>query len=211
METNHINSVCSIEAQRILRKQAEEIVNGQVSTVMASLKTISADVALELMLGLQVHQIELEIQNEELKKSKAQLEESLERYFELYDLAPISYCTVSKEGVILEANFATAELLGESRRALIGQSISNYITKEFQDTYYLCRKHLYATGDQQGCELLLIKPNGEEHWGYLTIDADQNNKGDTVQRMILTDITEAKIMSLTMRESDSKLPPAPGI
>jgi PAS domain S-box-containing protein len=205
MGMNHLNNVSSIDTLRILRRQAEEIVSGQIATATASLKAMSPAVVLKLMHELQVHQIELEIQNEELRKRQLQLEEARERYFDLYELAPVSYCTISEHGVILEANLAAAELLGEPRSALVGQYISHYISPEFEDDYYLCRKHLYATGDQQGCELLLHRPDSEEHWVYLTLKAAKDSKGDTVQRMILTDITEAKILAQAMLQSDAGL------
>jgi PAS domain S-box-containing protein len=188
-----------------LRRQAEDIVSGQVASATANLKAMSPAVVLKLIHELQVQQIELEMQNEELRKSQFLLEEMRERYFDLYDLAPISYCTVSERGVILEANLATAELLGELRSDLVGQRISHYISKECQDDYFLCRKRLYATGVQQGCELLLRKVDGEELWIFLTLKAAKDSKGDTVQRMILTDITEAKILARAMLESDAGL------
>ncbi len=82
---------------------------------------------LKLVHELQLHEIELEMQNEELRKTQIELELTRERYFDLYDLAPISYCTTDELGVILEANLATAERLGQPRSELVGQPISRYI------------------------------------------------------------------------------------
>ena len=65
------------------------------------------------------HQIELERQNEELRAARAELDASRARYFDLYDLAPVGYVTVGEQGLILEANFASATLLGVARDALI--------------------------------------------------------------------------------------------
>ena len=61
---------------------------------------------------LEVHQVELEIQNDELRRSHAALEASKDRYFSFYDMAPVGYCTISEKGLILEANFTCAALLG---------------------------------------------------------------------------------------------------
>ena len=205
MGMKHLNNVSSIDTARILRRQAEEIVSGQIAIATANLKAMSPAVVLKLLHELKVHQVELEIQNDELRKSQVRLEEARERYFDRYDLAPVSYCTVSEHGVILEANLAAAEMLGEPRRALVGQHISHYISPDFVNDYYICRKHMYATGEQQGCELLLQLPDGKEHWVYLTLKAAKDNKGDTVQRMILTDITEAKILAQAMLKSDAGL------
>jgi PAS domain S-box-containing protein len=205
MHGNHLNNVSSIDTLRILRRQAEDIVSGQVAVATANLKALSPAVVLKLIHELQVHQIELEMQNDELRKSQLELELTRERYFDLYDLAPISYCTTDEQGVILEANLATSELLGQPRSELVGQPMSRYISKEYQDDFYHCRRLLYASGDKQGCELQLTQPEGEAHWVYLTITAAKDTQGDKIHRMVLTDITEAKILSRAMLESDSSV------
>ena len=205
MDGKHLNNVSSLDTLRILRQQAEDIVSGQVAVATAKLKALSPAVVLKLMHELQVHQIELEMQNDELRQSQLELELTRERYFDLYDLAPISYCMTDELGVILEANLATSELLGEPRSELVGQPISRYISKECQDDFFHCRRLLYASGERQGCELRLAKPDGEAHWVYLTITAAKDKQGDKVQRVVLTDITEAKSMARTMLESESDL------
>ncbi len=156
MDANRLNNVSSIDTLRVLRQQAEDIVSGQVAVATANLKALSPAVVLKLVHELQVHEIELEMQNEELRKNQIELELTRERYFDLYDLAPISYCTTDERGVILEANLATAELLGQPRSELVGQPISRYISKECQDDFYHCRRLLYASGERQGCELRMV-------------------------------------------------------
>ena len=188
-----------------LREQAEGIVRKKVALSTDSLEAMSPAAVRVLVHELQVHQIELEMQNEELRQTQLQLEESRARYFELYDLAPISYCTVSEAGVIIEANLAMAELLDEARCYVVGQRISRYICKEYQDTYYLFSKLLDAHDERQGCELRLIRAEGEVLWVFLNITAAKDSKGARVQRMMLTDITNAKVMALAMRDSKSRL------
>ena len=205
MDANRLNNVSSIDTLRILRRQAEYIVSGQVAVATANLKALSPAVVVKLAHELQVHEIELEMQNEELRKTQIELELTRERYFDLYDLAPISYCTTDVLGVILEANLATAELLGQPRSELVGQPIRRYISKECQDDFYHCRRLLYASGERQGCELRLAQPDGEAHWVYLTITAANDKQGERVHRVVLTDITKAKIMARTMLESDASL------
>lgn len=205
MDTHHINNVSSIDTFKTLRRQAEAIISGQIAQSTANLKVLSPAVVLKLMHELQVYQIELEMQNEELRKSQLALELTQARYFDLYDLAPISYCTANEQGVILEANLATTELLGETRSELVGKLISHYISKEYQDDYYHCRRRLYETGERQSCELKMLRPDGEVHWVYLTITAVQDNVGNRVQRVVLTDITEAKFMSGNLLGSNSGL------
>jgi PAS domain S-box-containing protein len=205
MDVNKLKNVFPLDAAQLLRQRAETIVSGRGILLTESLEAMSPAVILKWLHELQVHQIELEMQNEELRKTHLELDALRARYFDLYDLAPISYCTVSEQGVILEANLAAAELLGEARSQLVGQRISRYIGKEYQDVYYLSRKLLDAHGGQQGCELHLHRPDGVAVWVYLNITTATDSKGETVQRMVLTDITNAKVMALAMRESESRL------
>jgi PAS domain S-box-containing protein len=205
MDTQPPTNVSSLDTLRILRRQAEEIISGRVALSTENLKALSPAVVLKLMHELQVHQIELEIQNEELRQTQLKLETARERYFDLYDLAPVSYCTVSELGIILEANLAASELLGETRSDLIGKPISRYISKEYQDEYYLCRRLLHDTGDRQGCELHLKKADGTTFWIYLTVTSAKDSNGDMVQRMVLTDISDAKVMDINLHESDLRL------
>lgn len=73
----------------------------------------------QIIYELQVHQIELELQNEELLQAQTELDAARERCFDLYDLAPMAYCTISEKGLILEANLTAATFLGLSRGALV--------------------------------------------------------------------------------------------
>jgi PAS domain S-box-containing protein len=192
------------ETKLLLREQAEGIVRGKALSTQ-SLEAMSPDAVRALVHELQVHQIELEMQNETLRQTQLQLVAMQARYFDLYDLAPISYCTVNETGIILEANLATAELLGEARNSLVGQRISQYIRKECQDTYYLCRKLINTRGERQRCELHMVRTDGSDFWVNVAITSAKGSNGDTVLRMVLNDITDAKIMAMAMRESESRL------
>jgi PAS domain S-box-containing protein len=193
------------ETKVFLREQAEVMVRAKTAVTAESLEAMPPAAMRELLHELQVHQIELEMQNETLRQTQLQLVAMQARYFDLYDLAPISYCTVNEQGIILEANLATAELLGEARNSLVGQRISRYIHKECQDAYYLCRKLLLSTGERQSCELHMTKEDGTAVWVKAFIASAEGSNGDTVQRMVLTDISDAKVMALAMRESESRL------
>jgi PAS domain-containing protein len=89
-----------------------------------------------LIQELRVHQIELEMQNEELRNAQAELAESRDRYFDLYDLAPVGYFTLDEKGLILEVNLACADLLGSDRAALIQQRFSRFVSPDSQDAFY---------------------------------------------------------------------------
>ena len=94
---------------------------------------------------LQVHQIELEMQNEELRRTQYELETARACYFDLYNLAPLGYFTISEKGLILESDLTLAALLGVPRSALVKRPITQFILKEDQHIYYLHRKQLFKS------------------------------------------------------------------
>lgn len=204
MNAKPFENVASLETLRILRAQAEAIVCGKVALSIEKLEALSPAVVLKLMHELQVHQVELEMQNDELQRTQLQLEASRARYFDLFDLAPVGYCTVSEQGLILEANIAAATLLGIARSELVGQRFSRFILATFQDTFFLYRKRLFETGKSQFCELKMIR-NGDEHiWVGLTTTAAESDTGSPLQRIVLIDITDTKTMAAAMQESETR-------
>ena len=159
---------------------------------------------------LQVHQIELEMQNEELHRTQAELELQRERYFDLYNLAPVGYCTLSENGLILEANLTASCLLGMPHRsALVRQPITRFILKEDQDIYYLHRKQLLETEEPQNCDLRLRKIDGTAFWAHMAATAvkdpmtpstvpDAIDAPRKACRVTLTDISERKLAELDL-------------
>ena len=141
---------------------------------------------------LQVHQIELEMQNETLRQAHLELDAERTAYLELYDHAPVGYCTVSLEGLILQANFTAATLLAVNRGELVQQRISRFIFKEDQDTFYLMRQLLLKSDSSQSCELRMVKSDGSLAWTNVTASTAQNKVGPRVLRIALSDISEQK-------------------
>jgi PAS domain S-box-containing protein len=183
------HSTDSPQAGPALRKRAEELTRTMSSTALSAQTPEEIQWVLH---ELRVHQIELEMQNEELRAAQAQIEAGRARYFDLYDLAPVGYCTLSEKGLILEANLPAATLLGTARGALIKQPLSRFILTEDQAIYYLHRKQIFETGAPQECDLRLVKPDGALFWAHLTATAAQAEDGAPVCRMVLSDITERK-------------------
>ena len=147
-----------------LRRRAEQRVREQAAEKAELGRAISPEELRLVLHDLRVHQIELEMQNEELRRTQADLEASRARYFDLYDLAPVGYFTINEDGLILEANFTAATLLGVARGALIKQPLTRFIVPEDQDRYYLHRKRLFATGARQILDLQLRRENGTQFW-----------------------------------------------
>lgn len=187
-----------------LRRQAEEVARGGAGPSPEgassleglespeSLEALSPEAVRRTLHQLRVHQIELEMQNEELRRAQVERDAAKTRYFDLYDLAPVGYCTLSEKGMILEANLTAATLLGVARSALVGHPISRFILKDDQDLYYLLRKQLFATGAAQATELRMAKQDGTLFWAHLAATAANGEDGVPVGRLVLHDVTERK-------------------
>jgi PAS domain S-box-containing protein len=199
-----------------LRLRAEEIAREQGVPPPENLEALSPEEALKLIHELRVHQIELQMQNDELRQAHAELDVTRARYFDLYNLAPVGYFIVSHEGRILEANLTGVNLLGVFRAALVKQPITRFIFEEDQDIYYLHRTQLLATGKANTCELRMVKADGTTFWARLTAtttrnpstSADFGTGGAAMIRVVLSDISAQKPMAQDKAELDVQLQPA---
>jgi PAS domain S-box-containing protein len=143
-----------------LRQRAEALLRNQSTNRLDASQRgpeVTLGEALHLVHELEVHQIELEMQNEELRRAQEELALSRAKYFDLYDLAPVGYLTLSEEGLILEANLTAANLLGLERSRMVNRPLTRFIVPGDQDIYYLHRKRLSATLQPQVCELRMAR------------------------------------------------------
>lgn len=192
----------SLRAKRLLRQRAESIVLEKAAQLARNLDGVSAIETPQMQHELRVHQIELEMQNDELRRLQIELEAARTRYFDLYDLAPVGYCTVSEEGMILEANLAAASLLGIAKNRLIKRPFSQFILKQDQCIFYLCLKRLLASDKTQPCELRMIKRGGATFWASLDVNIVQAVTDDSrLTHVILTDISERKQTQIQLEKS----------
>jgi PAS domain S-box-containing protein len=162
----------------------------------------SPEETLQMLHFMQAHQIELEAQNEQLRLSQLALDTARATYLDLYDFAPVGYCTVSEEGQILQANITAANLLGLSRDELHNRLLSSFIIEEDQDRYFLHRKQITATEEPYSYELRMVKENGTQFWVHLAASAAQNAEGIRVFRVVLSNITDSKMMAVALHESE---------
>ena len=182
-----------------LRKEAEL----RLKSDTIDIKKLSDEEVRCLAHELQVHQIELEMQNEELHKAQLQVEELLRKYSDLYNFAPVGYFTTNEKGLILETNLRGASMLGIERSLLIKQYLT--AVKEDQDTYYLHRRKCLETGNRARCELRIVINGGGQFFALLESiavqDADDNFNRI---RTIVTDITERKLAEEELAQSEAK-------
>jgi CheY-like chemotaxis protein len=140
-----------------LRKNAEELLKNR------SIKTVpvhSEGETMKLMHELEVHQIELEMQNEELMLAKELLEVSARKYTELYDFAPTGYFTLSKEGTIIELNLSGANMLGKERQFIKNKMFDLFVSGYTKPIFNIFLSNVFNRQSKQSCELTLsIKEN----------------------------------------------------
>jgi PAS domain-containing protein len=136
----------------ILREKAEEkLKSKQKNAVKTNLETDTK----KLLHELQVHQIELEMQNEELRQANETTEAALKKYTMLYDLAPMGYFTLDEDGSICDLNFTGAELLGDKRFSLINSNFKLFISKESQNVFNDFFRKVYSSSSKESCNIKL--------------------------------------------------------
>jgi PAS domain S-box-containing protein len=142
---------------------------------------------------LRVHQIELELQNEELRRTRDELEDSREKYFDLYDLAPVGYATLSPEGTVLEANLTLANRLGITRAVLIGRPLSRFVDPVSASAYTLYLRRVFTTGEPESIEVGFKAEGGGPTWARIdaAVHGDGRN-GTRTCRMALIDVSDHK-------------------
>ena len=181
-----------------LRQRAEAIAGSKWVNLSANLETIPPEEIQRILHELQIYQIELEMQNEELREAQTELDIAKERFFNFYNLAPVGYITLSDRGLILEANLGTSALLGLTLGDIVKQPISHFILPEDQDNFYFFRKKLIQTNRPQVCDLRVAKKDGTTLWVNLTFSTASDNSNS--HEIMLTDITERKRAEEALRQ-----------
>ena len=183
-----------------LRWRAEQRL--QVQTVDP--ETLSPEECIRLVHELQVHQIELEMQNEELRQTQARLAESKEKYADLYDFAPLGYLTLNERGQITAANLTAATLLGLERGSLINRFFSHFLGESDRLGFLQLLHNLPDLRQQRG-EFRLQDGNGDGRFMLLNILCIREAQGREQYRVSLTDITELKQTQEELRHHKEEL------
>ncbi|MGO9414174.1 MAG: PAS domain S-box protein, partial [Syntrophobacteraceae bacterium] len=183
-----------------LRRRAEKLSKARQTETGRS-KTNDAE---RLCQELEIQQIELEMQNHELRNVLVQIEESRTRYSDLYDFAPVGYLTLDENGLVLEANLTFARQLGVERSCLVGSPLSVYIVLPDRNEF---RSHLgsvlkYKT--HQACEVRFMKGGGGDFHAMLDTISVEDAVGQRRVRTSVTDITERKRGEAALVESEDR-------
>ncbi len=153
------------------------------------ISTLSLEDVQKLVHELQVHQIELEMQNEELRRTQQELETSRNKYAELYDFAPLGYFVLDQTGLILEANLTGSGLLGKARSLLIGKPLASFVKEEDGDALYLHFRQVLETQSKQTCKIRFTRGDGSQIQARLDTLVLRNQDGSSpVLRTAVSDI-----------------------
>lgn len=159
----------------------------------------------ELIHELEVHQIELEMQNEDLIKTQIQLEDSRMDYIELYDFAPVGYFTFDKNWVIKRVNLTGFVILGIPRKHLINNAFIRFIVADSRKTFYDHCQKVKKSQVKEQCELELVSSDKKPFFASLDSIMVLDKAGQFKEfRTIVTDITKRKLAELELVESEKK-------
>ena len=184
-----------------LRQEAERLLRAETISVDRMSET---DIA-ALLHELRVHQIELEMQNEELRRAQVELEESRSKYSDLFDFAPIGYLVFDPNGVTVEANLAAATMLKVERRDLTGAPFIVHVRQSSRDTWRSHYQAVFKTGEPQECELELQRTDEALLVVRLRSRPVTDADGKVVQcRTAMTNITALARAERRLKESERR-------
>jgi two-component system CheB/CheR fusion protein len=181
-----------------LRRRAEE----RLKLSSARIASVGEEELDRLLHHLAVHEIELEIQNEELMAARLETEAGLARYTELFDFAPIGYVTLGSDGKIRELNHAAARLLGSNRRHLVGQVLSQRVVVQDLPTLDALFTGARSAEGSPAHEVRIRQPDGQVLDVRLTAAVPESG---SYFLMALVDITEAKRRETELARAQSEL------
>lgn len=184
MERNPVNNKFSE-----LRRKAQAFLASKPEKATENVNMYRADVR-QLIRELDTYQVELELQNEDLRIAQHELEKSHRRYADFYDSAPVAFITANDKGLILEANLTAGDLLGLMRKQLLNRLLSDFIFPDDQDVFYLRWQKLLETRRQQSFYLRLLRSDGTLFHGQVETVAHSAGCDPSAQfRIIISDIS----------------------
>ncbi len=171
-----------------LRRKAEEVVRWR----RHKLQEIPPEDLQDLIHELRVHQVELEMQNDELRRTQRELERARDEYSDLYDFAPVGYLTLSERGAILQANLTAGRMLGVDRSRLVDRPLTDFIAREDQDAFYLHRRQLFKNQESQTVEVRMEREGGSELWVRMESAPTGRSDDPAAWRAAISDVTKQK-------------------
>lgn len=188
-----------------LRRRAEAVVRTQQRKPQPNTTAAKSEAdPYRLLHELQVHHVELEMQNTELQEARDRSEVLLEKYTDLYDFAPVGYLSVDEQGQILEANLTGAALLRVGRAQLLNRRLPPFVASANRPDFLKFLKQVFSATEKQVCEALLVRADGTSFWagihGTTAISASGPRKWC---RMVISDITPLREAEEVLRRSEA--------
>lgn len=184
---------------RTIRELAESKLAGRT---VVDLEKLTPEEIRGFVQELEVHRVELEIQNQQLTEAQLAAEESKDRYRQLYESAPIGYLTLDPDGVIVAANLCASELLGLPRARLLGRKLSDFVAKEHQDAWHFVRRALTETRARRSLELSLLLDDGSTLEAQL-VGSGRPDAGGRLN-LALLDVTDLRAAERALRKAASE-------
>ena len=184
-----------------LRKKAEVQLEDETCVLPP---TFAAEYAKKLIHELRVHQVELEMQNAELRSAEAEIEESRSRYVDLYDFAPCGYLTLNKQGQIVDLNLTAAMQLGIERGRLINTHFQNFILQPDKKEFFSHLSAVFEKRERQISEVRLSPKNGEQLHARLESIHMEQEEGAGLCRMNVSDVTFRKKAEVALAENEDR-------
>jgi PAS domain S-box-containing protein len=138
-----------------------------------------------LLVDLETHQFELEMQNEELRRVQRLLEQARERYFKLYDLAPVGYVTLDARGTVVESNLAAARLLGAERSRVVGRPLGAFLAPDGADVLHIHLEAVVGGSSETKCTVALRRPGESHPLVRLEVHSDVSANGVGMQHRVI--------------------------
>lgn len=181
-----------------LRQRAEEALRGQT----VDLNGLHPEDVQYLLHELQVHQVELRMQNDELRQVQFELEVSRDRYADLYHFAPTGYCTLNRKGVIIEVNQTLTTMLGITADRLIGAPLAHFVERADRDEVFLHCRRAFAGHQRQVSEIHLREAAGKEFCVRLESVIAPGDENRLMS--VLSDLTEQRRMERALLDSTAQ-------
>lgn len=187
-----------MESNNNLNKKKEEIIGREFNE-----KKVNSENIEEVMHELRTQNTKLKIQNQELQDAQIELEDSLHKYYEFYNSAPVGYFSLNQVGAILNVNFTGAELLNVVKKNLINTKFLKYISPDDQTKFHNMLKRVEETGNKQALEVKLIKNNETLNVDLEILPVMDDNGSWNEFNLYVSDINEIKITQSALTKSKS--------
>jgi PAS domain S-box-containing protein len=169
---------------------------------LEEIRRIPIDAALKLVQKFQSRQIELKKQNEEFREIRDELKKLFDKFYGLYEFAPVGYFTLDEDGTISETNLTGAEMLGCERAYLIGKELAQFIVSECLAEYLDHCKLSFETKARQTCQLKIERRDGDFFFAHLESIPVKDSQGNYSQlRTAVCDISSRKQIEEALRDA----------